>query len=338
MDLLSIVILNYNGRHLLEKFLPSVVRYCEGFRIYVIDNGSVDNSYDLLCKNFPTVNILSFARNEGFAGGYNTALRQIESKYYILLNTDVEVTRGWLAPLLAFMESNRECAACQPKILSYLKRESFEYAGAAGGFIDLLGYPFCRGRIFNTLEDDLGQYDDVREIFWTSGACMIIRSESFHSAGGFDASFFAHMEEIDLCWRLKRRGWKVYFIFESKVYHLGGGTLMRSNPRKTYLNFRNNLAMLMKNLSWKTMLWVLPVRLLFDAAAALKFLLSGSPADATAVWKAWLFLPFRSGKYLRIAKTMKTDIEFRCMKGFYPKSIILEYFLKGKKQFHRLGA
>lgn len=269
----AIVILNWNGRHMLEKYLPTVIQHSPEADVIVADNASTDNSISWLQENHPSVRIIQLDKNYGFAGGYNKALEQVESEYYLLLNSDVEVTPGWLKPLLEKMEADKEIAACQPKLLSIYNKESFEYAGASGGHLDKYGYPFCRGRIFDTLEEDKGQYDNDEEIFWATGACLLIRSSAYWEAGGLDERFFAHNEEIDLCWRLHQKGGKVYCFPQSKVYHLGGGTLPKSNPRKTFLNFRNNLTMLWKNLPEEDLKKVMRTRLFLDYLAAFQMLI-----------------------------------------------------------------
>lgn len=270
----AIVILNWNGEKLLPQFLPSVIRHSQlpGTQIIVADNGSTDRSLEILSEQFPEVDILDLKQNHGFARGYNEALRQIEADYYVLLNSDVEVTEDWLEPVVHLLDSDPEIGAIQPKILSYSQRDTFEYAGAAGGFIDKYGFPFCRGRILNVIEKDRGQYDQPREIFWGSGACLFIRSELYHSVGGLDVDFWAHMEEIDLCWRIKNRGFKVVYCPDSTVYHLGGGSLPYNSPTKLYLNFRNNLCMLHKNLPEEKLYRKLVVRMLLDGVAGLKLL------------------------------------------------------------------
>lgn len=328
---LAIVILNYNGVKYLRKFLPSVVRYSSGHRIIVADNASDDNSVPMLMEEFPGVEIILLKENYGFAGGYNEALKNLRSTYFVLLNSDVEVTGGWLDPMVGLLENFPEIAACQPKILSWHQPEYFEYAGAAGGYLDTLGYPFCRGRIFDTLEKDHGQYNSAVPVFWASGACMLIRAEVFKQEGGFDRHFFAHMEEIDLCWRIHQSGYKVYACPESVVYHVGGGTLAQGNPRKTFLNFRNSLWMLYKNTSFSGLLWKLPLRFMLDMAAAANYLLKGQPLNAKAVLESqyafWRFRPANP-----ISKNLKKN-----KAPFYGGSILLEYFGKGKKEFSKLG-
>ncbi len=285
---LSIVILNWNGAAMLRRFLPSVISHSAGLAdIVVADNASTDNSLEVLRTEFPGVRLVALDSNYGFAEGYNRALREVESDLYLLLNNDVEVTANWLCPLLGFMASHPECAACQPKLLSETARDTFEYAGAAGGYIDRYGYPFCRGRLFGTVENDHGQYDDVAEVLWATGACLLIRRDDYWKAGGFDSRFFAHNEEIDLCWRLNNLGRKVYCVPQSKVFHVGGGTLSKGNPKKTFLNFRNNLTMLYKNLPDSELACVMAVRRVLDYTAALKMLIADrNTAEFIAVCRA----------------------------------------------------
>jgi hypothetical protein len=269
---ISIVILNWNGKTWLEKFLPILLSRANNANIFIIDNASSDNSVDYIKNNFPSIKLILNKFNEGFAKGYNDALKQIDSKYYVLLNSDIEVGDNWLAPIIDLMESNSSIAACQPKILDFNDRLKFEYAGASGGFIDNLGYPFCRGRIFKRSEIDNGQYNDSIEIFWATGACLFLRASYFWEVGGFDDDFFAHQEEIDLCWRLKNKGYKIMVEPKSFVYHVGGATLDSASPFKTYLNFRNNHYMLFKNLPLAKLFIVTPTRLILDGLAALSFI------------------------------------------------------------------
>ena len=288
MDKVAVVILNWNGCELLKQFLPSVVSYTEqdGGVVYVADNGSEDESLQLLRKMFTTVGILALNRNYGFAEGYNRALEEVNAEYVVLLNSDVEVTEHWLRPLLDFMDSHPKAAACQPKLRSWHRRESFEYAGAAGGFLDHYGYPYCRGRIMSAVEKDKGQYDDIAPVAWATGAALFIRLADYKEAGGLDGRFFAHMEEVDLCWRLWSLSKEVYCVPQSVVYHVGGGTLQKENPRKTFLNFRNNLLMLYKNLPDERLKSVMAVRSVLDYVAALSFLLKGEWRSAWMVVKA----------------------------------------------------
>lgn len=288
MKKVAVVILNWNGAKFLQDFLPAVIKYSqhEDTEIIVTDNASVDNSLAMLQQHFPSVRIITNTTNEGFARGYNVALQQVHARYYVLLNSDVEVTPQWIAPVIAMMERDDTIGAAQPKIRSWHEPARFEYAGAAGGFIDKYGYPFCRGRIFQHVEEDLRQYDDEKEIFWATGACMFVRAGVFHEAGGFDEDFFAHMEEIDFCWRIKQKGYKVMYTPQSTVYHVGGGTLPAASSYKVYLNIRNNLSMLYKNLPQKSLKRILLIRLFLDGIAALKFFAGGGFRDLLAVVRA----------------------------------------------------
>ncbi len=338
MTEVAVVILNYNGRNFLEQFLPSVIQYSGKAKIIVADNASTDDSIPFIESTYiHQVEILKMDRNRGYCGGYNYALRKIEAQYFVLLNSDVEVTKGWLEPVIALLKSDPAIAAAQPKMLSYLEKNKFEYAGAAGGYIDVLGYPFCRGRIFAHLEEDQGQYDDTCQVFWATGACLFIKSEVFKEAGGFDEDFFAHMEEIDLCWRLNQKGFKIYYQGKSKVYHVGGGTLSASNPRKTHLNFRNGLSLLIKHLPTSELLWKLPVRLTLDWFASILFLISGKPADGWAVLTAHIafFRNFISDRKKRY-NTPKSELT-RKLFGRYRKLLPLQYFIFKKKTFGELG-
>jgi len=271
----AVVILNWNGRKFLEKFLPSVTKNSIGAEVIIADNASTDDSVDFMKENYPELRLIINSSNSGYAGGYNEALAQINAEYYVLLNSDIEVGENWVMPIIEEMDKNPEIGAAQPKLIAYYQKDEFEYAGAAGGFIDKYGYPFCRGRLFNSLEKDTEQYNDNTEIFWASGAAMFVRANAFHKVGGLDNDFFAHMEEIDLCWRLKLSGYKIMAIPKSIVYHVGGGTLPKNSSRKTYLNFRNNFALLFKNLP-KNRLWkVFIARLVLDGVAAIRFLTEG---------------------------------------------------------------
>lgn len=338
MDKTAIVILNWNGCSMLQTYLPSVLEYSRGdAEIYVADNASTDNSLAMLEEHFPEVHVISLERNYGFAEGYNKALAEVDAEYYILLNSDVEVTHHWLDPLVEFMDSHPETAACQPKLLSVKDRDFFEYAGACGGYMDRYGYPFCRGRIFSTVEEDNGQYDYNTEILWATGACLMIRSEDYRKAGGFDARFFAHNEEIDLCWRLRLMGRRIYCIPDSMVYHVGGGTLPKGNSMKTYLNFRNNLTMLYKNLPDKELRHVMIARWFLDYIAAWQMLLSGSGiGNFKAVFRArhdfrkWRsrFRPDREAmKKLRVVEDVEEHTRY---------SLLWKYYIKGIKNFSDL--
>lgn len=330
----ALVILNWNGQHLLERYLPNVIEHTPNtVDLFVADNGSTDDSIRFLTANYPDIRIIRLEKNLGFAGGYNQALSKIEADIYILLNSDIEVTENWVDPCLKMFEVHENLGALQPKIRSLLNREYFEYAGAAGGFIDILGYPFCRGRLFNTLEKDNGQYDESAEIFWATGAALFVRADLFHDLGGFDRRFFAHMEEVDLCWRIQNKGYKVMYTPDSTVYHLGGGSLPKSNPQKTKYNFRNNLWMLAKLMPAKWFYTLLIPRLLMDLLAAFRFLLTGKPKDSMAVLKAHLAF------FRRLPKLRK---EFRgCSKKFpalvYQGSIVWDYYIMKKRKYHQIG-
>ena len=332
MKKIAVIILNWNGEDLLRKFLPSVCAHTNAniADVIVVDNGSDDNSVEVLKQEFPQVKTLLFPQNYGYAAGYNKALEMLDYKYAVLLNSDVETTPHWLEPLLEFAEGNLDVAACQPKIKSLRKREEFEYAGAAGGFIDRYGYPFCRGRIFNTLETDRGQYDDICDIFWASGAALFVRSEIYKKVGGLDPSFFAHMEEIDLCWRLKNGGYTLKVVPSSVVYHLGGGSLPMNHPRKLFLNYRNNLLMLHKNLCAKQRKKIFFARVLLDTMAGGLFLLKGQWSNTRSVIRA--YKAFRE-----MRKAYPVPESSISLSGIYPRSIVLEYFLRGKKKFSDLN-
>ncbi|WP_053406035.1 glycosyltransferase family 2 protein [Persicobacter sp. CCB-QB2] len=331
----AIVILNYNGRTFLNKFLPNVLQHAEGAEVIVADNQSTDDSVAFMQATFPQVRLIINKENGGFAKGYNDALKHVDADYYVLLNSDAEVTAGWLTPIISFMEEHPKVAACQPKIMAYHNRITFEYAGAAGGYIDYLGYPFCRGRLFDTLEEDEHQYDDIRKVFWATGCCMFLRSSTFHEFNGFDEDYFAHMEEIDLCWRMNNAGYEVFYHGESKVYHVGGGTLPKSNPRKTYLNFRNSLITLYKNTRRRHLIQKLCLRSLLDVVAATKFLFFDSRADAMAVYRAQWYFWSRLPKWQSKRKNLKRSNK-ACLDLILPKSIVLLYYLKGKKSFKDL--
>lgn len=333
----AVVILNYNGSKYLQKFLPGVIANSEGYRVIVADNCSTDDSVSLLDKDFPSVEIIKNSTNQGYSHGYNEALSKVKDvDYYILLNSDVDVTPGWIDPIIAMMDKDESIVAAQPKILDYNKKTHFEYAGAAGGFLDTLGYPFCRGRLFLNLEQDMGQFNDVQQIFWATGACFFVRASTFHELGGFDTDFFAHMEEIDLCWRMNSAGYKVYYNGQSKVYHVGGGTLDKSNPKKTYLNFRNGLSLLYKNYTTRELWLKLPIRILLDIIAAFKFMLLDSLQDGLAVFKAHLhFLGEMRNNYAKRRKTAKLKKIYK-IPTIYKGSIVLAYFIKGKRHFDQL--
>ncbi len=331
---IAVIILNWNGAKLLQEFLPSVCEHTNRdiADIIVADNGSSDNSIEILRNEFPSVKILMLGENHGFAQGYNIAIEQTNYKYTLLLNSDVKVTPNWLEPLYEYCQSDEQTAACQPKILSYRNPEQFEYAGACGGYIDKLGYPYCRGRIFSTIEDDNGQYDSIEDIFWASGAALMVRTEVYNRVGGMDGLFFAHMEEIDLCWRIHLEGLKIKVIPNSHIYHLGGGTLDATNPKKTFLNFRNNLLLLYKNLPKKGRKSKLFIRRLYDTLAFGMFLAKFDIKNAKAIIRA--HNDFRRMKRLY---TPNDNIENILPNNSYSqRNIIKEYFLKGAKRFSDL--
>lgn len=332
----AVVILNYNGAGMLRRFLPSVIKYSPEASIYVADNGSSDESCDVVRNEFPAVKLMVLDHNYGFAEGYNRALAQVDEEYAVLLNSDVEVTRGWLSPMTQFLDSNPEVAACQPKLLSFKQKDFFEYAGAAGGFIDKWGYTFCRGRIFNTVERDSGQYDDTTDVFWATGAALMIRNEVYKNNGGLDGRFFAHMEEIDLCWRIRSRGYRIACVPQSHVYHVGGATLKKENPQKTYLNFRNNLLMIYKNAPDCQLKKIMLFRKVFDNVAALKFLASGDYAAFKAVRKARRdFKAMRSGYDKARAENMKLAVTTR-IPEVLKSSILYKYYLGFKHTYSSL--
>ncbi|MEM9053056.1 MAG: glycosyltransferase family 2 protein [Bacteroidota bacterium] len=334
----AVVILNYNGEEHLKKFLPSVVEHTPATAdIIVADNASTDGSLAILEDSFPSVMVLKLEQNHGFAGGYNRALKKVEADYYVLLNSDVEVTSGWLEPLIYQMDERSYITACQPKIKSYRNKKSFEYAGASGGFIDKNGFPFCRGRIFDHIERDIGQHDDEREVFWATGACLVIRSAAFHDVGGFDETLFAHMEEIDLCWRLKNQGHQIYCFPKSEVYHLGGGTLASTNPRKTYFNFRNNLSILVRNDYRGSLFRKLLKRMTFDGAAAGYMLISSGPRHFYAVLRAHFYFYVNLRRLLKERKHWQSLSESPNSTGFYRGSIVQDYFKDKKKVFGALA-
>ncbi len=333
----AVVILNYNGLHHLKQFLPSVVEHSKGHAIYLADNNSNDDSVTYVKSQFPQIRIVTNSKNLGYADGYNQALRQIDSDYYVLLNSDVEVSQGWIDPLLQAMENNPLAAACQPKLLDYTNRNFFEYAGASGGFIDTLGYPFCRGRVFDHLEKDNLQYDTPCEVFWASGACLFVRSRLFHKSGGLDADFFAHMEEIDLCWRLKNLGYSILVIPQSTVFHLGGGTLEKQSTKKTYLNFRNNISTLFKNEQALKLVYKMPLRLLLDGIAGIKFLFNGQFLHTLAVLKAHLSFYSRLPALIKKRKAIQAQTGFRFSRScVYSGSIVYERYVLGIKTFSEL--
>jgi GT2 family glycosyltransferase len=334
----AIIILNWNGVAFLKKFLGSVISYSidKETVVCVADNGSTDNSVEWVAEKFNEVKLIKLDKNYGFAGGYNLAANQVDAQYFVFLNSDIEVTENWLHPLVSFMDKNPDVASCQPKILSYSQKDHFEHAGAAGCFIDKYGYPFCRGRIINKVEKDTGQYDSQISVFWSSGACMIVRSEAWKKCGGFDADFFAHMEEIDLCWRFHKAGYRVCYLPDSVIYHVGGGTLPYSSPLKTYLNFRNSLFLLYKNLPDNKLKNVLFIRKILDGLAALYFLLQGSFRSAWAVWKAHRDY-YKAINELREKRNIVKKIGMNhTQEPVLNKSIVFEFYVKGNKTYNSL--
>ena len=339
MQKLAIVILNWNGRKMMERYLPSVISYSrDDASVIVADNASTDDSVAWLREHHPEVRQILLDRNWGFADGYNKALQQVDAEYYLLLNSDVEVTHHWLTPLLEFMDSHPAAAACQPKLLSWTDRDRFEYAGASGGYLDRYGYPFCRGRVFYTVEYDNGQYDDMQEIHWATGACMLIRSRDYWSVGGLDGRFFAHNEEIDLCWRLRIRGRRIYCVTDSRVYHLGGGTLPQGNPRKTFLNFRNNLTMLYKNLPDADLKPVMRWRWFLDYLAAFETLiLNRNVGDFKAIFRARReFRRWRHSFDDDRKQIQASRVPLPSMPERMPFSILWQYYAKGRRIFSQL--
>ena len=333
---LAVVILNYNGASMLSRFLPSVLKYSPGAEIVVADNASTDDSVAVVADGFPAVRLIRLDRNYGFADGYNKAFEQIDAEYAVLLNSDVEVTAGWLAPLVEFMDANPRVAACQPKLKAYHQRDEFEYAGAMGGYLDRYGYPYCRGRIFDTIEKDLGQYDADVPLLWATGACLVVRLPIYKEVGGLDGRFFAHMEEIDLCWRLRLRGHEVRSVASSVVYHVGGATLNAGHPRKTFLNFRNNLLMLYKNLPEGELRKVLFVRALLDYVAAAMFLLKGEWGNVKAVFRARkeyrkLKTEFRDSREENLRKSVSMNVPERSR-----FSILWKYHIGRCRTFDKL--
>lgn len=322
MKRLAVVILNWNGKSWLEKFLPTVVEHSKNSDIYIIDNASTDDSLDFIKQNYPEIKIIVNNKNYGFAGGYNEGLKKINNEFYCLLNSDVEVTENWIDPVIALFDKDQNIAAVQPKIKSYHNRDHFEFAGAAGGLIDNLGYPYCRGRVFDHLEKDLGQFDDETEIFWASGCALFIRSKDFWDQKGFDARFFAHQEEIDLCWRLINSGRKIFYTCKSEVYHVGGGTLNKQSPQKTYLNFRNNLSMMLKNLPFPQVFFIIFIRLCLDGLAGLHF------------WKQmgfshlWAVVRAHFAFYGQALQTWKLRQKSQKKKFYNNKYLIFKHFLK----------
>ena len=335
MQKVAVVILNWNGQKLLEQFLPALLAHtpAETAEIIIADNGSTDGSVSFLALHFPQIQRITFDKNYGFAEGYNRALSQLNYEYVVLLNSDVEVTARWLETAIDYLDAHPEVAALQPKLLDYNDKTAFEYAGAAGGFLDIYGYPFCRGRILAAIEKDRGQYDHPVEVFWASGACLFIRLKDYREAGGLDENFFAHQEEIDLCWRLRARGKKIVCLPQSVIYHVGGATLKMEHPQKTFLNFRNNLLMVYKNLPERFYRKALIFRFFFDYLAALHLLLKGHPANAWSVCKARYDFRRQKKKYQSIRKANLEKTVDEMPAGMIPKSILWNYYIRKEKKF-----
>ncbi|MBD2768016.1 glycosyltransferase family 2 protein [Hymenobacter sp. BT664] len=333
----AIVILNWNGAGFLRRFLPGVLTHADGARVVVADNASTDDSVELLARDFPAVELLLLDRNFGFCEGYNQALAQVDSDFFVLLNSDVEVNLGWLRPLRRLLEVNPLIAAVQPKLLAHADPTYFEYAGAGGGYLDRLAYPFCRGRLFDTLEKDRGQYDDPRPVAWASGACLLVRRSAWQALGGLEPAFFAHMEEIDFCWRLWNAGHEVWYHGGSAVQHVGGGTLPKTNPRKTYLNFRNGLALLYKNAAPGELLPALLQRLLLDGVAGLRFLASGQLANCWAVVRAHFSFYGQLGYWRKRRRLAQPHLRVAERPGVYNGSLVWAYFGRSKRKFSELG-
>lgn len=331
----AIVILNWNGRAYLQRFLPSVLASTwRPLQVVIVDNASTDDSVEFLQNNFPDIQIVRLPQNFGYAKGYNEGLKQVQADYYVLLNSDVEVQSGWIEPIINLMEHDRSVAVCQPKILMYDHKELFEYAGASGGWLDHLGYPFARGRIFDVCEPDRGQYNSIEPVFWASGAAMFVRADIYHKLGGLDEFFFAHQEEIDFCWRAQLAGYRVYACPASVVYHVGGGTLPKGNKRKVFLNFRNNLIMMSKNLPASQALWKIPFRLVLDTVSAFKSLLDGQGVYFVAIFKAHLaFLAWMPG---RRRKSIFPASRLGRLEGWYVGSVVWKHFVRGKTRFDEI--
>ena len=333
----AVVILSYNGRKWHEQFLPLIVsEAASGYDVVVVDNASTDDTYEYLRAQHPDIHTLQIAVNKGFAHGYYEALKQIQARYYILLSADFEVTHNWFPPLLHAMQRYPGLAACQPKIRYWKQRELFEYAGAGGGFMDKWGYLFCRGRIFNDLEKDHGQYNDDIEVFWASGGCLMVRADLYHRVGGLDPDLYAHMEEVDLCWRLKNAGYRIGYIGQSTVFHVGGSVISYGSPQKLYYNFRNNLILLLKNERSSRLLWLIPLRLVLDGVAGIQMLMGGKVKETFTIVKAHFHFYGSLGKWLRRRREARKLVSQRNEAGIYPKSIVWQYFALRKKTFDRL--
>ncbi len=329
---IAIVILNWNGKKLLEQFLPSITKFSsEKASIYIADNASSDNSISFIENNYPSLKIIKNKTNGGYTKGYNDALKHIKADIYCLINSDVEVTKNWLNPIINEFEKDKYIGVLQPKILDFNQKNKFEYAGACGGYLDFFGYPYCKGRVFNTLEDDKSQFNEISDIFWASGACFFVKSEIFHDLNGFDEDYFAHQEEIDFCWRVKNYGYKIKVVPESKIYHVGGATLSNYNPKKTFLNFRNSLFNIVKNVPKKQFILVLLVRLILDGVAGVKFMLELRPRHTFAILKAHISFYRNILILFKKRKKIKNKVKY-----YNHSSIVIQYFLLGRKKFNQL--
>ncbi|MBW6458663.1 MAG: glycosyltransferase family 2 protein, partial [FCB group bacterium] len=332
-----IVLLSYNSRTYLERFLPAILKTdYPSFRLIIVDNASTDDTQDFLREHYPAIDVLQIDVNRGFTNGFVESLACIHAEYYALLTSDVELPPGWLTPLMEAMEADEKLGACQPKIKAYKEREYFEYAGACGGLIDAFGYPFCRGRIFDRVEQDRGQYDRAMDIFWASGAVFLVRSEAYRRSGGFDNDFYAHMEEIDLCWRMQRIGYAIRVIPASEAYHVGGSVILYGSTEKIYHNYRNNLIMLTKNLPAGRVWWMIPWRMLLDLVSGLQALLGGRPADCAAMLKAHRHYGRDLKKWTAKRKEIRSLVPYKELKGVYPKSIVWQFFIRGRKHYSEL--
>lgn len=334
----AVVIVHWNRRELLERFLPALMKTTyPNVEIVVADNSSDDDSLAFLSENYPAIKVVLNDKNYGYAGGYNQSLQHVDADYYVLLNNDIEVPPGWLEPIIDVMSNDTKIAAAQPKVLDYNNHKKFEYAGAGGGYIDVFGYAFCRGRLFEVLETDNNQYDETTSVFWSTGACMIVQAKVFKQLGGFDEHFFAHMEEIDLCWRMQLAGYKLKIVPQSTVYHVGGGTLNKQSPQKTYLNFRNNLIMLTKNLPLSTLCWLIPFRAVLDLLGSIFFMMNGLPKYSLAVHKAHVHYFFQFGKWWRLRKQNTSFKPLHKLMGVYNGSVVWEHFIRKVKYFSELN-
>ncbi len=333
----ALVLLSYNSRVYLERFLPFVLKTeYPDYRLIIVDNASTDDTLEFLQKEYPQIDILHIEVNHGFTNGFVESLACIKAEYYALLTSDVEVSPQWLTPLVAAMDEDEKLGACQPKIKAYKERDSFEYAGASGGFIDAFGYMFCRGRIFDHVEKDRGQYNDPVDVFWASGAVFLLRSDVYHKVGGFDNDFFAHMEEIDLCWRIQRAGYGIKAIPESEVYHVGGSVILYGSTEKIYHNYRNNLIMLTKHLPLSRLMWMIPWRLLLDLTSGLQALISGQAKEMGAILKAHAHFLGSFGKWIRKRKDIYSQVPYKELKGIYSRSIVWQFFIRGRKIYSEL--